>query len=358
VPKTTIESWDPAKDFRFRTASADDFELMRGSVAWSQTLVKRLVDGGAQIIAGTDVGNPWLVPGYSLHDELALLVGAKLTPLQALQAATTNAAAFAQSSDFGSIEVGRRADLVLLDRNPLADIANTRSIVGVMLRGRWLAAAELAAELDKIAAIYAGTRSRFDGAPAAPSSATFGAVFTISAPFSSGEERLSVADSTLLAETRIDGEPDTRWELDLGASGLGDKLRIEHDGLDVTIVRNGTRAKVTGVLGADKVALDEPIAGDELLGGTPLGIELAWMRKLADLDLGAKRDFKLAVLQLRPVRFEHLTMSATRQPDAEKTIAGKPVPVRVFRIQAAALSYDIALDKASWPVETATHTRK
>ena len=80
---------------------------------------------GVRFLAGTDRGGvPYLYYGFSLHDELALLVEAGFTPLEALQAATRNAAEFLGLKDTGTIEPNRRADLVLLAADPLADSAN------------------------------------------------------------------------------------------------------------------------------------------------------------------------------------------------------------------------------------------
>ncbi len=92
---------------------------------------------GVRFLAGTDTGNPYCFPGFSLHDELALLVEAGLTPLEALQAATVNAAEFLGVKEtLGTIEKGKSADLVLLDANPLEDIRNTQKINAVILNGR------------------------------------------------------------------------------------------------------------------------------------------------------------------------------------------------------------------------------
>ena len=95
-------------------------------------------------MAGTDVGLPNLFPGFSLHDELALLVEAGLTPLHALQAATRNAAeGMGLGGNVGTIEVGKLAELVLLDADPLAAITNTTSIASVVVSGRLLERADL-----------------------------------------------------------------------------------------------------------------------------------------------------------------------------------------------------------------------
>ena len=100
-------------------------------------LVGAMSRAGVGILAGTDVSNPFCFPGFSLHDELALLVQAGLTPMQALQAATLNAARFmGREADLGTVQKGRIADLVLLDANPLDDISNTRKINAVVFGGR------------------------------------------------------------------------------------------------------------------------------------------------------------------------------------------------------------------------------
>jgi imidazolonepropionase-like amidohydrolase len=93
-------------------------------------------EAGVTVLAGTDVGNPFLVPGRHLHDELALLVEAGLTPLEALQAATLNPAiVFSTADSLGSVMPGYLADLVLLSANPLDAMENVRQITGVVLNG-------------------------------------------------------------------------------------------------------------------------------------------------------------------------------------------------------------------------------
>ena len=92
---------------------------------------------GVKILAGSDTPNPYVFPGVSLHEELSLLVEAGLTPAEALRAATLRPAEFLGRLDrAGSIAPGKNADMVLLDGNPLADIANTRRIAAVILKGR------------------------------------------------------------------------------------------------------------------------------------------------------------------------------------------------------------------------------
>jgi imidazolonepropionase-like amidohydrolase len=100
---------------------------------------------GVPFLAGTDTAaGVHIFPGFSLHQELALFVQAGLTPLQALQTATLNPAKFMNRlADLGTVERGKLADLVLLDANPLEDIANTKRIRAVVLAGRYLDRTEL-----------------------------------------------------------------------------------------------------------------------------------------------------------------------------------------------------------------------
>src|SRR4029077_18135593 len=107
-------------------------------------MVGEMNKAGVPILAGTDTAAGVRVyPGFSLHEELELLVQAGLTPMQALQASTANAAKYLGLADTGTIEKGKQADLVLLDSNPLQDIKSTRKIQSVVLAGRYFSRADL-----------------------------------------------------------------------------------------------------------------------------------------------------------------------------------------------------------------------
>jgi len=119
-------------------------------------MTKALHDGGARVILGTDTDNPYLVPGFSLHDELGYLVQAGFTPYEAIEAGTRNAAeALGRLDEFGTIAEGKRADLILVEENPLEDVANVSKRVGVMLRGYWLPEAQLQGMLGELLDSYA-----------------------------------------------------------------------------------------------------------------------------------------------------------------------------------------------------------
>lgn len=108
-----------------------------------------LHDAGASLALGTDVINPFVFPGWSTHDELALLVACGLSPEAAIGTATWGAAdALDQPGAFGEITEGARADLVLVDGDPWDDVGALADPVGVMVAGVWFTAAELDAQLD------------------------------------------------------------------------------------------------------------------------------------------------------------------------------------------------------------------
>jgi imidazolonepropionase-like amidohydrolase len=103
---------------------------------WSLSMIRAMNAAGIRIGAGTDTPLAVAIPGYSLHNELAMLVRAGLTPMEAIRSATITPAEFLKLDDeMGTIDVGKRADLLLLNANPLDDIENTRRIDLVVSKG-------------------------------------------------------------------------------------------------------------------------------------------------------------------------------------------------------------------------------
>lgn len=138
---------------RVTVAGPADAKPPSAFFAFLQELTRQLHAAGVPLLAGTDTPNPQMVAGFSLHDELETLVNAGLTPAATLRAATAGAASFLGTpEEFGSIVAGARADLVLLDGDPLQDVSALRSPEAVMVRGRWLGRDELDAMLAEVAA--------------------------------------------------------------------------------------------------------------------------------------------------------------------------------------------------------------
>lgn len=163
VPTPWVTGW--ANQARGRIAQNAQQGVTRADAevlfAKRNLLLKALADEGGTVLMGTDSPQMFNVPGFALHRELAVMAEAGMTPYQILQSGTVNVAEYVrrilgQEAAFGTIAVGQEADLVLLDANPLASIANLARRSGVMVRGRWVPQAELDAGLARLAAKYRG----------------------------------------------------------------------------------------------------------------------------------------------------------------------------------------------------------
>ena len=135
VPEAQQKDWD-VRGLIARTGWTEaDFEAFRRSRANQDLFLRQFAAAGGRLAAGTDAANQMLVPGYSEHREMELLVRAGLTPREALRAATRNAAVLLGADSLGLLAPGKVADLVVLSKDPLVDIRNTRAITSVMARG-------------------------------------------------------------------------------------------------------------------------------------------------------------------------------------------------------------------------------
>jgi imidazolonepropionase-like amidohydrolase len=127
------------RDIRSRSSDAE----RRNFLSSRRSLIAELQESGAGLFLGSDAPQIMNVPGFSVHQELAYLVGAGLTPLQALQTGTINVARFLGNENYGDIAPGQLADLLLLRTNPLDDIGASTGILGVMRAGTWYGRHEL-----------------------------------------------------------------------------------------------------------------------------------------------------------------------------------------------------------------------
>ncbi|MBA3341920.1 MAG: amidohydrolase family protein [Gemmatimonadaceae bacterium] len=160
MPRAVREGWGPATNPYTARLGKEKYSGILARYQLLEKLVRRFQGAGVRLLIGTDAMNTGVVPGFSAHDELEELVAAGLTTFEALRAATANAAEFLAAIDQrGVVAVGQTADLVLLDANPLENIANTRRIAGVLLRGQWLSRSDIARMLDELKS--AGTQDRF-----------------------------------------------------------------------------------------------------------------------------------------------------------------------------------------------------
>lgn len=121
----------------------------------AEEMLRTLHQQGANLVAGTDVGNPYVIAGFSLHDELKLMNNVGMTPYEVLLTTTVNAAKMiGQEGRLGTVEEGKDADLLLLNRNPLKNIENTKRISGVMVKGTWVPKRSLRRMLKQVEKRY------------------------------------------------------------------------------------------------------------------------------------------------------------------------------------------------------------
>jgi hypothetical protein len=152
IPKDIADSWKPRNDAR-QPATPQVIAGRKRVFQKDLQVVGAMHRAGVSFLAGTDTPNPFCFPGFSIHDELALLVQAGFSPLEALQTATINPAKFwGLDKDLGTIEQGKFADMVLLSGNPLNDISNTKRIAAIIIRGKLIKRDEADAMLANEAA--------------------------------------------------------------------------------------------------------------------------------------------------------------------------------------------------------------
>lgn len=156
VDKTRVALWAQTGAQFAATVTPTAQATLRAYYDLRLKAVKLMQQSGVKILAGSDLGGGWVIPGFSLHQEFRELAAAGLTPLEVLQSTTLNGAQFAgRESTMGTVEKGKNADLVLLEANPLADVANLDKVSAVFLRGKLYSRAALDKLLADVAAGYA-----------------------------------------------------------------------------------------------------------------------------------------------------------------------------------------------------------
>ena len=151
MPRSTVEQWTKAlekrlSDSQFNLTHAKQYIDNRLRILWA------LHSGGVPILLGSDAPQQFNVPGFSIHREMKRMLDAGMTSYDVIKSGTANVGHLFKSKDaFGTVAVGTRADLILLDANPLEDLAHLERRSGVMVRGRWLTDSEIQTRLRQIA---------------------------------------------------------------------------------------------------------------------------------------------------------------------------------------------------------------
>jgi hypothetical protein len=162
LPRTMVDAWHSRTAELSRASILHEGLVLLGVkrspflvADWRDRMLVALYEAGARLLLGSDSPQVYSVPGFSLAHELRAMVGAGLPIYAVLEAATRGPAEyFGQTTEFGMVAVGLRADLILLDGNPLEDVRNVHRQAGVMLRGCWLPKAEIDRRLGQIAAKF------------------------------------------------------------------------------------------------------------------------------------------------------------------------------------------------------------
>lgn len=163
VAPWTLLQFEPPNNRYKNRFGPDKYAVLENLLAFQRKLLKSFSDAGVPLMAGTDATEVGPVAGFGLHHELQEFVNDGLTPYQALQTATINVAKYLrQSEEMGTIETGKRADMVLLTANPLANIANTKSIGGMMVRGHWLDKGQLDQMISKVQPEYEREKQKME----------------------------------------------------------------------------------------------------------------------------------------------------------------------------------------------------
>jgi len=308
--------WDPKKDFRLARWTPEMFAKSRERNQVRRTLVGDLSRAGAHLVLGTDTGNPFVIPGFAVHDELGLLVASGLTPWQALHSATAAAAEMLGTPGrFGVVAPGARADLILVDRDPLADVRAVADPPIVIVRGTVRTRDELGAAVTATEKKVRDWRAELeaitaDGTPVL--SADYAVKF---ADTQVGVERAVLsraADGTRVVQGHAvydDGNyryRATRSSLRLTTDKVPGEIAVSLDParkLVVATTAGGTPIELAA--GADTVVAPQTIA------------ELFWYADaLADLAIGGQRAIDAAeVMTDGALRLDPAHFTFTRRPD-------------------------------------------
>jgi imidazolonepropionase-like amidohydrolase len=154
MPRNTVQQWIRLHQERLGSPSADPARARR-QVESRNELLRALHEGGVRILMGTDAPQQFSVPGFSLHRELTRMRAAGMSPYEILVTGTRNVGEYFRNADrFGTVGVGQRADLVLVEKNPLEDLVHLTRRAGVMVGGRWIPESQIQERLEEIEARY------------------------------------------------------------------------------------------------------------------------------------------------------------------------------------------------------------
>lgn len=355
-------SWDPTRYFATKFMTEEEWAADHKTYPTLTKFTGYLHRAGARLLLGTDTPNPFVVPGFSIHTELQNFVKAGMSPYEAIKTGTYNAAdCLAKLDKFGTVAVGKRADLILLNENPLEDVANIAHRAGVMVRGRWFSEAELQKNLEKIVASYTPPPNRFAHLPPIDSRAELVLKRQYELKYNDipfGEERyvmysLDNGTHELISQTVTDRPYLTKTTATMLLDSSFFCNDIEYvcetstGNNQVRLVRSNDLLKITGTLkGGAQIKKQKPISDGEILSPPRVSVcvssvpiiasYLQLNRHLQSMEVGDSLEIRNASFQLvLPFEISEESFIVKREADAKKQVGSSIIPIRVY-------SFDIA----------------
>jgi hypothetical protein len=348
IPAAVRARWAPPPGY-----AAEDFATVRDAHAQFAKILVALAAANAPILVGTDCCGTFLVPGASLHDEIELMIAAGLSRQRVLRAATADAWRYlGKPHEAGVVEVGARADLVLVASDPLsAPLPLVPD--GVMVRGRWLPHGELEARLADIVKHNEPPQDRWAGAPplAVDGKVVHHAHYDLAvAGTAVGQERLVVGVAsgkrTIVGQIADFGQrTDTSYKLGPDTA----TVESNYHSLTVELAGKITAGKLV-VTGSDltgkPVSLSQPVPAGAFLSAPGIGGSIRLADKLTGMKPGSKRTLTSLTLGFPAISIIATRYEVERKPDA----AGQ----RVFAVAAtesgATITGELVVDTSGFVV--------
>jgi hypothetical protein len=358
-------TWDPSQDFRSKDLTEEDFNTLRKADGIRLKLTSALHKAGARLILGTDTPNPFTIPGFSIHQELENLVAAGLTPYEAIKAGTADAAEFLEVETFGIIAPGKRADLILVNENPLDDVGHVKNKAGIMVRGRWLPEKELQKMLDEVVDSYKPPENRFKDIPVleVEGETVFSGQYEMKfGKAALGEERFTVTKlpdgkNVVYSQAVTDPPYKAFSTMKLVFDDMGACYSVEYENETSTgkdtlkMIREGTSLMITGTLASGKkIDIQETITGDTQFGASMTGSIMPLVQVAGSLAVGDTRQIISRTMQLMPSFYiSEETVTVNRAADGTRQTPAGVIPVLIFNadVDSKAFPYKavITLDK-------------
>lgn len=154
MPPNQVQNWTNTHRQRLSNPQLDR-AVSQQVIDNRMRILAALHEGGVPVLMGTDAPQQFSVPGFSLHRELERMADAGMSPYEIIQTGTTHVGRYFEKQDtFGQVAAGHRADLLLVQENPLEDVAHIAELAGVMVRGQWMSKADVDRRLAEVAALY------------------------------------------------------------------------------------------------------------------------------------------------------------------------------------------------------------